>query len=157
MPTFGPHAVFDHAPHLGFETGESDSEKCYFVFWRDSAKPLDWQGGLDIIADRIPGSGRTLYEHMGAQPLRLETGLMFRDKIAFQQFWRLMINPGLLRMRDGYTVWRADTPDPVRIAGRDYVEFSDVTVAGPPTDVTFDLAGAVYCTVVFEREDLSWS
>jgi hypothetical protein len=156
MALYGPHDVFDDYPHLGFETGPTDAEKVYFVFTRAQDRPLDWQGGRDIIADRVPGGPRTLYMDMGAQPLRLETGLMFRNDADFRRFWKLAIEPGMLRMNANSSLRRGDSPDPVRISGREYVEFSNVVVAVLPTEVTFDLYGAVHCTVVFEREDTAW-
>jgi len=158
MSTFGPHWAFDTFPHLGWETGGTDDEKVYFLFVRADARPVDWQGGRDIIADRVPGGPRTLYQDLGAQPLRLATSLMFQDAAAFQKFWGLCDRPGLLRMNADFTVWPGQAPTPVRIAGRDYVEYEDVVVAALPSNVTFDLSGCVHCDVTFEREDTTpWS
>lgn len=156
MTTFGPDPIFDKYPHLGWEVGPSDAEKVYFVFSRREAEPIDWQGGIDLVSDRIPGSNRTLYMDMGAQPLRLETRLIFPNKAAFRKFWRLSRTPGLLRMNAAYTVWPGRTPNPVRIAGRDYVEFPDTIVTELPTEATPDLKGGVHCAVTFERRDDTW-
>ncbi|MGB3329287.1 MAG: hypothetical protein WBA46_10060 [Thermomicrobiales bacterium] len=157
MPTFGPHPIFDAFPHIGWETGPSDAEKVYFVFVRNDAKPVDWQGGRTIISDRIPGGPRSLTMDLGAKPLLLETSLLFADAATFQKFWRLCDRPGLLRMNADWTVWPGRAPTPVPIVGRDYVEFPGVVVVSLPSRVTFDVYGAVHCDVTFQREDTSWS
>lgn len=158
MSTFGPHPIFGSFPHIGFIVGESEEEQAFFVFERDQPKPIDWGGGRDVTSKRIPGGPRTLYTDMGALPLRLETGVMFRDAAMFQRFWRIHNQVGTLRMNADWTAWPGQSPSPVRIAGRDYVEFANVVIAEPPGAPVPDSRGVMHCTVVFEREDgTQWS
>lgn len=85
--------LLDKYPHLGWEVGPSDAEKVYFVFSPGGRADRLAGRGIDLVSDRIPGSNRTLYMDMGAQPLRLETRLIFPNKAAFRKFWRLSRTP----------------------------------------------------------------
>lgn len=157
MSIYGPDPIFGDHPLRGWEVGPSDAEKVYFAFSRTDAEPVDWQGERDIPSRRIPGSNRTLYQDMGAQPLRLATRIILPNEAAYRKFWGLCDRTGLLRMNADYSVWPGRAPNPVRIAGQDYVEFPDVVVAVWPSKMTFDARGAVHCDVTFEREDGIWS
>lgn len=143
-------AIFHRAPLIGFTVG---STFVPFVMTRDGPRPNDWGGGRKRVTDEIAGSSRVLTQDLGAGPLRLSSGLLFRNRSTFQQFWALIDSPGTLRMNAEWTVW---TPDRTRHEGGvDYAEFDDVEVAevGAPT---FDLGKRPQVDVVFQRRDRTW-
>ena len=149
-----PHPVFGFAPHLGFDTGTDAADQSRFVLTRDDAKPVDWQGGVDVVADRIPGSGRVLRQDMGPRELTLTTGVMFADRQAFHRFWVNQRQTGTLRMNRDWTIWPADRER--TWGGVTYAEWDDVTVEAI-SGVTVDRRGVVHCVVTFARGDTSWS
>lgn len=147
--TSGPHWLFD-ATATGFETSDTTAGRCAFAFSHAGAYN-DWQPSRVRVADHIPGGNRVLRQDLGAGPLALATGLMFRDAVAYQRFLANRHLPGTLRMRADRTVYAPDRY--VDIHGTTYAEFDAVTVASDPSDVRQDSRGVVHCAVVFEREE----
>lgn len=145
------HPVFHRARYMGFIVA---TELVPFLMVRDSAQPNDWQGGRKLVSDPIWGSGRVLEQDGGAAPLTLTTGLVFRDREAFQRFWALQTESGTLRMN---AAWTMHAPDRTwHQHGVDYAEFDDVSIVSPGT-LTFDLAKRPMLSgVTFQREDPTW-
>lgn len=149
--TAGPHWLFDTYDSLGFAVGDDPDERVQFAFARSSGPPNDWQPTYDRVADRIPGSNRTLRQNMGAGPLTLATDVLFRDAYAYQHFLTLRTQPGTLTMNRAYTMYPGARE--FQINQVVYVEFDDVYVAADPSNVRRDTNGVVHCRIVFERED----
>lgn len=156
MPRVSDNPIFAYGPLLGFY---ADGEQARFIFWRKEAAPPDWQGGRDLVANRVYGGRRTLYQDIGADPLRLKTGAWFQSKADFQRFKRLSASVGQLWMNADYTAHRDLSRSPaeqvIHRLGMHYAIFDNVVVTAI-TDETLDNDGGVRCKVQFEREDFTW-
>lgn len=147
-----PDRIFNKTNAIGFITGTEPSDYSYFLFANSRRGGMpDWQTSRTRIADRVPGSNRTLRQDMGAEPMRLEAELLFRDDAAFMRFMANRTKVGTLRMNRRYTVWPADRE--VQINGHVYAEFDNVYVVSDPSGIRTDFRRATICRVVFEREE----
>ena len=151
--TAGPHWLFDRFDGLGFAVGDDPDEQCHFAFSRPSGPANDWQPTYDRVADRIPGSNRTLRQNMGAGPLTLATDVMFRDEYEYRKFLSIRHLPGTLTMNRAYTMYPGDRE--WQVLTTVYAEFDDVHVAADPSNVRRDTKGVVHCSIVFEREEVA--